>query len=239
MRAPSAASSAHLLIFFSTFFLSLCSVPLRCPSAPPAGRDVFVGSEVCVTLFDQEYTFLVSQIDQAATEQKQRQAHDDDAMERKEEKQPLTDIADDMQRLRVDDNGAAASTAFPQLYSVSSSTRILLADSRRIAADSKTDDFLPSDVIDADAIGGLEAEIASLRELISLPLIQPHLFSTFALKPPKGILLYGPPGTGQSHTIRRAVGAELRQAQRCEVPLRPSGTRAELSPAWLRPKPRC
>ena len=47
------------------------------------------------------------------------------------------------------------------------------------------------------AIGGLESELASVRELIELPLLNPGLFSSFSLRPPRGLLLYGPPGTGQ------------------------------------------
>ena len=58
--------------------------------------------------------------------------------------------------------------------------------------------FLPS-----AAIGGLESELASVRELIELPLLYPGLFASFSLRPPRGLLLYGPPGTGQSDVITR------------------------------------
>ena len=52
------------------------------------------------------------------------------------------------------------------------------------------------------AIGGLESELASVRELIELPLLNPDLFTSFSLRPPRGLLLYGPPGTGQQqHTL--------------------------------------
>jgi len=35
---------------------------------------------------------------------------------------------------------------------------------------------------------------AQIRELVELPLRHPQLFKTIGVKPPKGILLYGPPG---------------------------------------------
>ena len=46
-------------------------------------------------------------------------------------------------------------------------------------------------------IGGLNEQIRELREVIELPLTNPDLFKRVGIKPPKGVLLYGPPGTGQ------------------------------------------
>ena len=45
-------------------------------------------------------------------------------------------------------------------------------------------------------IGGLRSEIEEVKEVIELPLKKPHLFKKVGIKPPKGTLLYGPPGTG-------------------------------------------
>ena len=39
--------------------------------------------------------------------------------------------------------------------------------------------------------------MAQIRELVELPLRHPQLFKTIGVKPPKGILLYGPPGSGE------------------------------------------
>ncbi|KAJ3334762.1 26S proteasome subunit rpt4 [Kappamyces sp. JEL0680] len=44
-------------------------------------------------------------------------------------------------------------------------------------------------------IGGLSDQIRELREVIELPLLNPELFLRVGIKPPKGVLLYGPPGT--------------------------------------------
>ena len=43
-------------------------------------------------------------------------------------------------------------------------------------------------------IGGLNEQIRELREVIELPLKNPELFLRVGIKPPKGVLLYGPPG---------------------------------------------
>lgn len=44
------------------------------------------------------------------------------------------------------------------------------------------------------AIGGLSEQIRELREVIELPLMNPELFLRVGITPPKGCLLYGPPG---------------------------------------------
>lgn len=56
-------------------------------------------------------------------------------------------------------------------------------------------------------IGGLEAQIRELREVIELPLKNPQLFERLGIEPPKGVLLYGPPGTGKT-MLAKAVARE-------------------------------
>jgi proteasome regulatory subunit len=56
-------------------------------------------------------------------------------------------------------------------------------------------------------IGGLDEQIRELREVVELPLKNPDLFRELGIEPPKGVLLYGPPGCGKT-LLAKAVAAE-------------------------------
>ncbi|KAK9369758.1 P-loop containing nucleoside triphosphate hydrolase protein [Lipomyces kononenkoae] len=71
-------------------------------------------------------------------------------------------------------------------------------------------------------IGGLESQIQEIKEAVELPLTHPELYEEMGIKPPKGVILYGAPGTGKtllakavanqtSATFLRIVGSELIQ----------------------------
>jgi len=71
-------------------------------------------------------------------------------------------------------------------------------------------------------IGGLETQIQEIKEAVELPLAHPELYEDIGIKPPKGVILYGEPGTGKTllakavanqtnATFLRVVGSELIQ----------------------------
>lgn len=78
-------------------------------------------------------------------------------------------------------------------------------------------------------IGGLETQIREMKEAVELPLTHPELYEELGIKPPKGVILYGCPGTGKtllakavanetSATFFRVVGSELIQKYSGEGP---------------------
>lgn len=78
-------------------------------------------------------------------------------------------------------------------------------------------------------VGGLDQQIRDIKEAVELPLTHPELYEEIGIRPPKGVILYGEPGTGKtllakavanetSATFFRVVGSELVQKYSGEGP---------------------
>merc|ERR1719465_199956 len=104
-------------------------------------------------------------------------------------------------------------------YKVNSVVGLLADETDPMVSVMKVDKAPPETFAD---IGGLEQQIQEIKEAVELPLTHPELYEDIGIRPPKGVILYGEPGTGKtllakavanqtSATFLRVTGSELIQ----------------------------
>jgi transitional endoplasmic reticulum ATPase len=86
---------------------------------------------------------------------------------------------------------------------------VVLTNNTKVSLSEKpaTEKLLTIPRVSYEDIGGLDDEIARVREMIELPLRHPEIFDKLGIEAPKGVLLHGPPGTGKT-LLAKAVASE-------------------------------
>ncbi|MEM2376617.1 MAG: CDC48 family AAA ATPase [Sulfolobales archaeon] len=85
---------------------------------------------------------------------------------------------------------------------------VVVRDTTKVIILDRPAEFAKVPRVTYEDIGGMRNVIERMRELVELPLKYPELFKRLGIDPPKGVLLYGPPGCGKT-LLAKAVANEI------------------------------
>jgi len=129
----------------------------------------------------------------------------------------VVELGDDFILLRQHGNNQEfITTAPPELMNqLQPNTRVAINNSltivrildRSLDSRAKIMELLEAPDVAYDQIGGLDSQIQEIRETVELPLTNPGIFKEIGIDPPRGVLLYGLPGTGKT-LLAKAVAHE-------------------------------
>ena len=129
----------------------------------------------------------------------------------------VVEMGDDYVLLRQHGNNQEfITTAPPELAGdMQPNTRVAINNSltivrildRAVDVRAKVMELVEAPDVSYGQIGGLESQIQEIRETVELPLTDPEIFKEIGIEPPRGVLLYGLPGTGKT-LLAKAVAHE-------------------------------
>lgn len=90
---------------------------------------------------------------------------------------------------------------------INNSLTIVRVLDRSVDVRAKVMELIEAPDVSYEQVGGLESQIQEIKETVELPLTNPAIFNEIGIEPPRGVLLYGLPGTGKT-MIAKAVAHE-------------------------------